>query len=520
MNKLNFKYETLTPFKICVLENFPFLEADFDALTNYQIMCKLAEYINKVAKNQNLVQENIKELNSWFDNLDVQDEIDNKLDEMAQSGQLTEIVTQYLQISGILAFNTISDMKASDNLINGSFAKTYGENTLLDGYGRFYKIRTIQNNDIVDEVNIIALKNPNLIAELVPEKPEKPVKHKYIFIGDSYGELENQNTWIDVLIDKLELTENDYYRKTLGSTGFGNYNASTNKRFINLLEDIANELTSDEKEKITDIIVCGGANDTIYSVEDLDPYIESFMTYAKQSFSNVKVYVGAIGFTMNPTNKNNMVNVITSYNNVTKYGGYYLKGCENAIHYYPYFVKNGMYPVSDQVHPNQDGSTKIGEAVYEAYTRGYASITRQYENNSTDIGFGDLYSSQNNDMYILTIASELTREFKQNEFIASPNNPVDICDFDVKTIGGFNNGKNYKYCRALLRTNTEDVYIDGWLKIESYIYLETQIRTKLVFYPNVYDTISGTGVGGYKKFNNTDYLILLPQTFIYTTYEC
>lgn len=170
MNKLNYKYETLTPFKICVLENFPFLEADFDALTNYQIMCKLAEYINKVAKSQNIVQENIIELNNWFNNLDVQEEINNKLDKMAESGQLTEIVSQYLQISGILAFNTISDMKASDNLVNGSFAKTYSENSLLDGKGRFYKVRTIQNTDIVDEVNIIALNNPNLIAELIPEQ--------------------------------------------------------------------------------------------------------------------------------------------------------------------------------------------------------------------------------------------------------------------------------------------------------------------------------------------------------------
>ena len=170
MNKLNYKYETLTPFKICVLENFPFLEADFDALTNNQIMCKLAEYINKVAKSQNIVQENIIALNNWFNSLDVQDEINNKLDAMAESGQLTEIVSQYLQISGILAFNTISDMKLSNNLVNGSFAKTYGENSLLDGKGRFYKIRTIQNSDVVDNVNIIALNNPNLIAELIPEQ--------------------------------------------------------------------------------------------------------------------------------------------------------------------------------------------------------------------------------------------------------------------------------------------------------------------------------------------------------------
>ena len=233
MNKLNYKYETLTPFKICVLENFPFLEADFDALTNNQIMCKLAEYINKVAKSQNIVQENIIALNNWFNSLDVQDEINNKLDAMAESGQLTEIVSQYLQISGILAFNTISDMKLSNNLVNGSFAKTYGENSLLDGKGRFYKIRTKQNSDIVDNVNIIALNNPNLIAELIPEKYLqdiedlksdlipfaciiRPTSNGWIILNDTDHEpLNVQNIEVDVQ-GRLVLTHNNNASKIYG----------------------------------------------------------------------------------------------------------------------------------------------------------------------------------------------------------------------------------------------------------------------------------------------------------------
>ena len=37
-------------FKTWCLENFPFLENDIKALTNYEIMCKLYGYIKKVAK--------------------------------------------------------------------------------------------------------------------------------------------------------------------------------------------------------------------------------------------------------------------------------------------------------------------------------------------------------------------------------------------------------------------------------------------------------------------------------------
>ena len=167
MNKLDYKYKILTPFKLCVIENFPFIEADFDAITNYHLLCKVVEYINEVAKNSNIMIENIEALNNWFNNLDVQEEINNKLDEMAVNGQLTEIVTAYLQVSGLLMFNNVNDMKASDNLVAGSFVKTLGFYDYNDKGGAYYKIRNITNLDEVNNITLIALKNTNLVAELV-----------------------------------------------------------------------------------------------------------------------------------------------------------------------------------------------------------------------------------------------------------------------------------------------------------------------------------------------------------------
>lgn len=105
----------------------------------------------------------------YFDNLDVQQEVNNKLEQMVTSGELQEIITAYLQINGILGFNTVSDMKNADNLINGSFTKTYGNQTYNDGKGKFYKVREIKNTDNIDEINIIALKNPELVAELMKD---------------------------------------------------------------------------------------------------------------------------------------------------------------------------------------------------------------------------------------------------------------------------------------------------------------------------------------------------------------
>ena len=43
-----FDYKKLAPFKWFVLENFPFIEADFDAITEWQLFNKLGNEINKI----------------------------------------------------------------------------------------------------------------------------------------------------------------------------------------------------------------------------------------------------------------------------------------------------------------------------------------------------------------------------------------------------------------------------------------------------------------------------------------
>lgn len=106
MNKFNFN--KLTPFKWFVLENFPFIEADFDALTEWQLFCKLGNEINKIINNENILGTQLESvtksfielqnyINNYFDNLDVQDEINNKLNEMTEDGTLENLISVYIQ---------------------------------------------------------------------------------------------------------------------------------------------------------------------------------------------------------------------------------------------------------------------------------------------------------------------------------------------------------------------------------------------------------------------------------------
>jgi len=101
MDKPNFK--KLMRLSIQALTNFPYIEEDFDALTNYELLCKVVEELNKISDNQKILDENVTALitafnelkdyvDNYFENLDVQDEINNKLDEMVEDGTLAEII--------------------------------------------------------------------------------------------------------------------------------------------------------------------------------------------------------------------------------------------------------------------------------------------------------------------------------------------------------------------------------------------------------------------------------------------
>lgn len=195
MNKFDFK--KICPFKWYVLQNFPFIEADFDSITYYQLLCKLAEEINKVINSNNSIGQQTEILtnafnelqdyiNHYFDTLNIQEEINNKLDEMAENGQLADIIAQYLQLAGVLAFDTVADMKIAENLTNGSIVRTLGYSNIQDTNGAFYKIRNVLNTDVIDDINIIALTNfNNLVAEKIKEK-QGMISYRPTFLYDDY----------------------------------------------------------------------------------------------------------------------------------------------------------------------------------------------------------------------------------------------------------------------------------------------------------------------------------------------
>ena len=150
-----------------------------ESMSYYETLCGLLSYLKDTvipALNNNAdaiieVQELMTQLqnyvDNYFENLDVQEEINNKLDEMVEDGTLQEIIASYLDSKAIFGFDTVALMKQATNLINGSYAQTYGFYSKNDGGSALYKIRNITNDDVIDNMFILAMENDNLVAELI-----------------------------------------------------------------------------------------------------------------------------------------------------------------------------------------------------------------------------------------------------------------------------------------------------------------------------------------------------------------
>ena len=118
------------------------------------------EYIEKFTALKDFVDD-------YFENLDVQEEINNKLDDMADQGTLQTIIYEYLNSVALFTYDTVAEMKLATNFVDGSYAKTLGYYSRTDKGGAIYKIRTKTGGDTADEMTLIALSDNTLIAELV-----------------------------------------------------------------------------------------------------------------------------------------------------------------------------------------------------------------------------------------------------------------------------------------------------------------------------------------------------------------
>lgn len=192
-----------------------------ESLSYYEQLCLILKYIktvitptlNEHTNTINELQDKITKLQDYIDNYFNSDEfnnkittgIDTKLNEMLENGELESIIETYLKLNVMLCFDNITLMKTSTTLENGSYVKTYGYTELNDKKGAFYKVRTKEDSDIIDDVNIIALQN-NLVAILILSDDTTDITNRLDSLESS---LNNTNEKVTTLETGLETTNNN-----------------------------------------------------------------------------------------------------------------------------------------------------------------------------------------------------------------------------------------------------------------------------------------------------------------------
>lgn len=187
-------YQSFGTFRLFVLENFPFIAEDFDALTYYQMLCKVVGYLKDVITNNESLQYNQTELldafnelqsyvNTYFDNLDVQEEINNKLDEMVLDGTFDKIINQNILGNTIKKNDTKFGMKLNahrifrkrfnsgvnfDNPENKDFYSHSNGFCMIDNNTCALSTISINNyNNNNAHLMIIDLNNGNVLKEII-----------------------------------------------------------------------------------------------------------------------------------------------------------------------------------------------------------------------------------------------------------------------------------------------------------------------------------------------------------------
>ncbi|MBQ1550716.1 MAG: SGNH/GDSL hydrolase family protein [Bacilli bacterium] len=340
-----------------------------------------AEAVKEV---QDLVLQLQDYINNYFDNLDVQEEINNKLDEMAEGGELTEIIAQYLQLAGVLAFNTLNDLKGATNIVDGSTTRILGKVTYNDGLGAYYKIRALINTDVIDNDNLVALTNyPTLVAEKIPDvlntyinnletrvtELEDDNTKYFVLFGDSWSDFGAgfENWYVKANIDNI-------LNCTLKNFAHGGAGFLVNNNLIDTqIETARTTLTTYEKQHTKYVVIEGGVNDIgefIFTTNEWQTAVNNAIIKAHEIFPNAMI-VYAPDMCSPDLNENRSATCLYQamyyINNHLPYRECYVKAPKNLPYFWLGHTANEVYR-SDNLHLNEFGAYAYGKEILNCLT--------------------------------------------------------------------------------------------------------------------------------------------------------
>ena len=286
--------------------------------------------------------------------------------------------------------NTFNAGDLTENIVNEKHVIAGSVTEDITGDKHVNAANEIHNANIFDIENTLKYKNPIPVNDFYSNVPvmsrsggiynlmcatgktENITKYLgnypgVVTIGDSYGQGEGGGTigkytpWTTLVKNYLGLTENvNYWTNSLGGAGFKV--ALQGKNFEQLLNELSETMSEQNRNTVGKILVAGGYNDT----ENIYPEnLTDFFNTAKLKFPNAIVYVACIGWGTNRGIATNIFNnTVPSYSKgASLNGGVYIINSEYSLHNYTWFD-------SDGIHPNNDGQKNIAQMMVSGLLSG------------------------------------------------------------------------------------------------------------------------------------------------------
>lgn len=109
--------KALQPFRYWCQKVLPLVYDD--SLSYYEMLCKVVDYLNKTMEDVTNLHAAYVQLqnyvNNYFSTLDVQEEINKKLDEMASTGQLNQLFNKYIPYITVEQYGAVGDGVTDDS---------------------------------------------------------------------------------------------------------------------------------------------------------------------------------------------------------------------------------------------------------------------------------------------------------------------------------------------------------------------------------------------------------------------
>ena len=194
---------------------------------------------------------------------------------------------------------------------------------------------------------------------------------RYVFIGDSYNTSDTPSggvqitPWGGLVASYMGLSNGTYY--TTGLSGAG-WSRDTSGTFLQLLQG----LNIQNKNDITDIVVCGGINDNNQTDSQVLDAVEAFSQHVATNYPNAKIHVGCVAWSTNDGLRNYLEHASCLYEKFGRYSN--IDVMSNAITW----LHNYAWIQPDGNHPYLEGSRHIAEKIAN-FLKGGNSETRLKE---------------------------------------------------------------------------------------------------------------------------------------------